>query len=128
MFIKWLLSKCKTCCIYSKKLFILSEKTVKLFGNTTLKVEVVSVKFLWESCLDHKPIYLKNRVDTKVLAEQITFFESFSGCISFSMRLNTFRPTSLLTRVHWFSTYAKFSEKLTFLTSWYAHVPMHIRG
>ena len=27
-----------------------------------------------------------------------------------------------------FSTYAKFSEELTFLTSWYAHVHVHIRG
>ena len=26
---------------------------------------------------------------------------------------------------HSFSTCAKFSEKLTFLTSWYAHVPVH---
>ena len=29
---------------------------------------------------------------------------------------------------HSFSTYAKFSEKLTFLTPWYAHVRVHIRG
>ena len=26
------------------------------------------------------------------------------------------------------STYAKFSEKLTFLTPWYAHVRVHTRG
>ena len=26
------------------------------------------------------------------------------------------------------STYAKFSEKLTFLSPWYAHVRVHIRG
>ena len=29
---------------------------------------------------------------------------------------------------HSFSTYAKFSEKLTFLTPWYAHVSVRIRG
>ena len=29
---------------------------------------------------------------------------------------------------HPFSTYAKFSEKLTFLTPWYAHVRARIRG
>ena len=29
---------------------------------------------------------------------------------------------------HSFSTYAKFSEKLIFLTPWYAHVRVRIRG
>ena len=33
-----------------------------------------------------------------------------------------------LRRGHPLSTYAKFSEKLTFLTPWYAHVPVRIRG
>ena len=31
-------------------------------------------------------------------------------------------------RVHPFSMYAKFSEKLTFLTSWYAHICVRSRG
>ena len=31
-------------------------------------------------------------------------------------------------RGHSFSTYVTFSEKLTFLTRWYAHVRVHIRG
>ena len=30
-------------------------------------------------------------------------------------------------RDHSFSTYAKFPEKLTFLTDWYAHLPVRIR-
>ena len=34
----------------------------------------------------------------------------------------------LLLRGHPLSTYAKFSEKLTFLTPWYAHVRVRIRG
>ena len=33
-----------------------------------------------------------------------------------------------LVRGHLFSTYAKFSEKLTFLTPWYAHVCARIKG
>ena len=32
------------------------------------------------------------------------------------------------TRDHSFNTYTKFSEKLTFLTPWYAHVGVCIRG
>ena len=35
---------------------------------------------------------------------------------------------STFLRGHPLSTYAKFSEKLTFLTPWYAHVCVHIRG
>ena len=31
-------------------------------------------------------------------------------------------------REHSSSAYSKFSEKLTFLTPWYAHVSVHIRG
>ena len=37
------------------------------------------------------------------------------------------RQGTLSVRGHSFSTYAKFSEKLTF-TSWYAHVSVRIRG
>ena len=33
-----------------------------------------------------------------------------------------------LVRDHSTSAYAKFSEKLTFCTPWYAHAGMHIKG
>ena len=35
---------------------------------------------------------------------------------------------SILISVHPLSTYVKFSEKLTFLTPWYAHLRVRIRG
>ena len=41
------------------------------------------------------------------------------------MRVNHFK---WLIRGYPFSIYAKFSEKLTFLTPWYAHVRVRIRG
>ena len=43
--------------------------------------------------------------------------------------LRTFwRSQKNLRRDHSFSTYAKFSEKLTFLAPWYAHVRVRIKG
>ena len=49
---------------------------------------------------------------------------------SFIVILNNinFKFFEFVKRDHSFDTYAKFSEKVTFLTPWYAQVRLHIRG
>ena len=61
------------------------------------------------------------------LKKNMLFQESFSyfKCLCFLPRLVPTFPITI--RDHPFSAYAKFSEKLTFLTTWYAHVRVRIR-
>ena len=72
----------------------------------------------------------KSTQDTKKasysrLTHFTTMFPSYRNQITFSaMRL----ISVWWVQGHSFNTYAKFSEELTFLTTWYAHVRMRIRG
>ena len=49
--------------------------------------------------------------------------ENFVGALKgkFTMKLWSFAVCDFIVRDNPFSTYARFSEKLIFLTSWYAH-------
>ena len=48
--------------------------------------------------------------------------------MTYLVRKQNFPETLIRTRDHPFSTYAKFSEKLTFVTPRYAHVRVRIMG
>ena len=53
-----------------------------------------------------------------------TYFFFFNRFCLLLMQVNI----AAITRDYSFSIYAKFSEKLTFRTPWYAHVRVYIRG
>ena len=103
-------------------LFVLSSNTGKYGLELTPYLDtfhaVISIRVIRVLRIQKKASYSR-------LTHFTTMFPSYRNQITFSaMRL----ISVWWVQGHSFNTYAKFSEELTFLTTWYAHVRMRIRG
>ena len=82
--------------------------------------------FLKELCIFAK-INTFTYISDLIRLMRISAFRAMKHFL-FCNSLNWLRATQKCIRGDPLSTYAKFSEKLTFLTTWYAHIRMRIRA
>ena len=112
---------------------ILAERQIKDDNNYTLSISNTARKLSKYEVFSgsHFPVFSPN--PGKYGPEKNSVFEHFSRSERMIILNYIWKGSQILvlqTMIggHPFSTYANFSEKLTFLTPWYAHVRVRIRG
>ena len=79
-------------------------------------------------CLDFRSLtwisWIVNYNENICCIFSLTTLQDFRKCFNKKTDVNVFTPVWN----HYFSMYSKFSEKLTFLTHWYAHIRVYTGG